>query len=160
MLEIKPIMEEDYKLIVDWNIGKDKDYLFQWAGPKVYNYPITIDQIKEHDKDINSKIFMIFINNIPTGSIELDKIDNENLSAHISRFIICDEHINKGCGTIALKELVKIAFNEMGLNRLTLSVFCFNIGAIRCYEKVGFLVKEYNRKEDQNWNFYIMEIKK
>ena len=160
MLEIKPIMEKDYKIIVDWNIGKDKDYLNQWAGPKVYHYPITIDQIKEHDKDINSKIFMIINKNISIGSVELDKIDNENLSAHVSRFILCDEYINKGFGTIALKELVKMAFDKMRLNRLTLSVFCYNIGAIRCYEKVGFLVKEYNRNEDQNWNFYLMEIKK
>jgi RimJ/RimL family protein N-acetyltransferase len=160
MLEIKTITEKDHKIIVDWNIGKDNDYLIQWAGPKVYHYPITIDQIKKHDKEKNSKIFMIFNDNIPIGSIELDKIDDKYLSAHISRFIICDEYKNKGYGTMVLKELVKKAFNDMGFNRLTLSVFCYNIGAMRCYEKVGFLVKEYNKNEDSKWNSYIMEIKK
>ena len=160
MLELKPISEYDFQTIVDWNNGKDKDYLNQWAGPKVYHYPITIDQIKEHNKNLDSKIFMIFDKKIPIGSVELDKINKKNLSAHISRFIICDEYLNKGYGTMALKELVKNAFLDLGFIRLTLSVFCYNIGAIRCYEKVGFLVKEYHKNEDVKWNFYIMEIKK
>jgi hypothetical protein len=34
MVEIKSITEDDYKLIVDWNNGKNKDYLSQWAGIK------------------------------------------------------------------------------------------------------------------------------
>jgi len=159
MLEIRQINEKDYQLIVNWNEGKDKDYLNQWAGSKIYQYPITIDQIKEHDKDNSSQIFIIFFEDNPIGSVELDRINKENSSANVCRFIISDNNINKGYGTLALKQLVKMAFTEMRLNKLTLSVFCYNIGALRCYEKVGFLVKEYNKREDPNWNSYVMEIK-
>ena len=159
MFEIKPITEKDYQIIVNWNNGKDKNYLNLWAGPNVYHYPITIEQIKKHDKNVNSKIFMILYQNNPIGSVELDKIDYENLSSHVSRYIICDEHMNKGYGTMALKKLIEMSFSEMKLNILTLSVFCFNVGAIRCYEKAGFLVKKFNKVEDQDWNSYIMEIK-
>ena len=159
MLEIRQINEQDYQLIVKWNEGKDKDYLNQWAGSKIYQYPITIDQIKEHDKDKASQIYIIFFESNPIGSVELDRINIENSSANACRFIISDNNLNKGYGTLALKQLVKIAFTEMGLNRLTLSVFCYNIGALRCYEKVGFFVKEYNKREDPNWNSYVMEIK-
>ena len=62
MLEIRQINEKDYQLIVNWNEGKDKDYLNQWAGSKIYQYPITIDQIKEHDKDNSSQIYIILCN--------------------------------------------------------------------------------------------------
>jgi len=159
MLEIRQINEQDYQLIVNWNKGKDKDYLNQWAGSKIYQYPITIDQIKEHDKDNCSQIFIIFFDNNPIGSVELDRINKEYSSANVCRFIISDNNLNKGYGTLALKQLVKMVFTEMGLNKLTLSVFYYNIGALRCYEKVGFLVKEYNKREDPNWNSYVMEIK-
>jgi len=158
VLNVVKITEKDYNLIVDWNIGKDENYLFQWAGPNVYHYPITIDQIKSHTNKEFSQVYIILDNQNPIGSIELEKINNETLSANISRFILCDNTKNKGFGTLALKQLIITAFKEFGLKKLTLHVFCFNTGAIRCYEKAGFLVKEFHQKEDAKWNYYTMEI--
>jgi len=158
VLSVVKITEKHYGLFLDWNKEKDGNYLFQWAGPNVYHYPITIDQIKLHANEEFSQIYMILDNENPIGSIELEKINNETLSAHISRFILCDNARNKGFGTLALKQLIIIAFKELGLKKLTLYVYCFNAGAIRCYEKAGFLVKEFHQKEDTKWNFYTMEI--
>jgi RimJ/RimL family protein N-acetyltransferase len=158
MIHIAQITEKDYHLLVDWNNGKDENYLFQWAGHKVYHYPITIDQIKSHVNEEFSRIYIIYNNGNPIGSIEFDKINKELLSANICRFIICESEKNKGIGTLALKQLCNMAFKDMGLKRLTLGVFCYNVGAIRCYEKVGFLVKEFNQREDPKWNSYTMEI--
>jgi len=50
VLNIVKITDKDYSLIVNWNNGKDENYLNQWAGHKVYHYPITTDQIKSHAK--------------------------------------------------------------------------------------------------------------
>jgi len=158
VLNVVKITEKDYNLFLDWNNGKDENYLFQWAGPNVYHYPITIDQIKSHVNEEFLQIYIILDNENPIGSIELEKINNETLSAHISRFILCDNAKNRGFGTLALKELINTAFKELGLKKLTLHVYCFNIGAIRCYEKAGFLVKEYHQREDTKWNYYTMEI--
>jgi RimJ/RimL family protein N-acetyltransferase len=160
VLNIVKIKEDDYSLFIDWNNGKDENYLFQWAGHKIYHYPITIDQIKIHANEEYSQIYIILENNNPIGSIELDKINKETLSANICRFILCDNMKSKGFGTLALKQVINIAFNELGLKKLTLGVFCFNVEAIRCYEKNGFLVKEYHQREDVKWNSYTMEINK
>ena len=157
MLRVVKITEKDYKLFVDWNKGKDENYLFQWAGPNVYHYPITIDQIKTHANEEFSQIYIILDNENPIGSIELEKINNVTLSARISRFILRDNAKNKVFGTSTLKQLIITAFKELGLKKLTLYVFCFNAGAIRCYEKAGFLVKEFHQKEDAKWNYYTME---
>jgi RimJ/RimL family protein N-acetyltransferase len=159
VLSVVKITGKDYKLFVDWNKGKEENYLLQWAGPNVYHYPITIDQIKLHANEEFSQIYIILNNENPIGSIELEKINNETLSAHITRFILCDNAKNKGFGTLALKQLINTAFKELGLKKLTLYVFCFNVGAIRCYEKAGFLVKKFHQKEDAKWNYYTMEIK-
>ena len=158
VLNLAKITEKDYNLFLDWNNGKDENYLFQLAGPNVYHYPITIDQIKSHANEEFSQVYIILNNENPIGSIELENINNETLSANINRFILCDNAKNKGFGTLALKQLIKIAFKELGLKKLTLYVFCFNAGAIRCYEKAGFLVKEFHQKDDVKWNFYTMEI--
>jgi RimJ/RimL family protein N-acetyltransferase len=158
MVELKPIKEADCQFIIDWNNGKDDDYLIQWAGNKAYTYPIDIQQIVSRLNSSTSIIYLITADGTAIGSVELDSIDKNAATARVCRFILCDEVKNKGIGTLALKRLSDIAFNEMKLNRLTLGVFCYNVGAIRCYEKCGFLIKEYHQREDVKWNAYTMEL--
>ena len=117
MLELKPITEKEFPYIVDWNNGKDENYLFQWAGHQVYKYPLTIEQIKNHNKTDNLQIYIAFCDGEAVGSIELFGIDKEQSSALICRFILCDKAKNKGLGTSILKKLSEIAFNEMKLNK-------------------------------------------
>jgi len=45
---------------------------------------------------------------------------------------------NKGCGTAALQETLRIGFGEMGLHRIHLTVFPKNERGLRCYQKCGF----------------------
>jgi len=101
---------------------------------------------------------MIFLDNICVGTVELNNIDKENLSAHVCRFLLCETNRNKGLGVLILKQLSNIAFQNMGLNRLTLNVFCYNVGAIRCYKKAGFIIEDYKQQEDTRWNTYSMEL--
>jgi len=45
---------------------------------------------------------------------------------------------NKGCGTAALHEVLRIGFRDMGLHRIHLDLFAENARALRCYQKCGF----------------------
>jgi RimJ/RimL family protein N-acetyltransferase len=45
---------------------------------------------------------------------------------------------SRGIGTWAVAELVRIGFEELGLQRIWLQVFAVNARAIRAYEKAGF----------------------
>jgi RimJ/RimL family protein N-acetyltransferase len=44
---------------------------------------------------------------------------------------------NRGHGTAALREVLRIGFAEMGLHRIYLTVFPENQRGLRCYEKCG-----------------------
>ncbi len=44
----------------------------------------------------------------------------------------------KGYGTAATREVVRIGFEEMGLERIWLTASSVNPRGVRCYEKVGF----------------------
>jgi len=48
------------------------------------------------------------------------------------------EYWGKGYGTDAMRTVLRYAFDELGLNRVTLGVFEYNPRAIRAYEKAGF----------------------
>ena len=52
----------------------------------------------------------------------------------------------KGYGTAALREVLRIGFEEMALHRIHLDAFAGNARGIRCYEKCGFRHEGLHRK--------------
>ena len=52
----------------------------------------------------------------------------------------------KGYGTEAIPAMVRYGMDELGLSRVYLKAFSFNVRAIHVYEKCGF--REYDRTAD------------
>ncbi|MBI3161177.1 MAG: GNAT family N-acetyltransferase [Chloroflexi bacterium] len=73
------------------------------------------------------------------GDINLDVVNNWlGRNAFVGLAIGSREHWGKGYGTDAMKVMLRFAFTEINLNRVTLNVFEYNPRAIRSYEKAGF----------------------
>ena len=74
------------------------------------------------------------------------------------------EFWGKGYGSDAMKVILRYAFTELNLRRVTLNVFEYNPRAIRCYEKVGFQhegrVRKYLNREGRRWDLVYMGIMK
>ena len=72
------------------------------------------------------------------------------------------EDWGKGYGTDAMRILLRYAFNELNLPRVTLDVFEYNPRAIRSYEKVGFVhegrVRQLLLREGRRWDLIYMGI--
>ncbi len=68
----------------------------------------------------------------------------------------------KGYGTDAMKVVLRYAFSELNLHRVTLGVFEYNLRAIRSYEKIGFMVEGRIRKQldrdGKRWDMIHMGI--
>jgi RimJ/RimL family protein N-acetyltransferase len=69
---------------------------------------------------------------------------------------------NKGYGTDAMRLILRYAFLELNLHRVTLSVFEYNPRAIRSYEKAGFKeegrLREAVRREGRYWDEVFMGV--
>ena len=172
MIKLSLIEKEDLIKIVQWNAGKTADYLLQWAGP-VFSYPLTLGQVENYylneakRENPNVLIYKIILTETEEiiGTIEVRDIDEEKKIGRVGRFLIGSEDIRgKGIGTKALKEAVRIGFEDLKFNKITLGVFDFNESAIRCYEKVGFVKVKFtkNARKSSNgyWNLYEMAISK
>jgi len=74
------------------------------------------------------------------------------------------EFWGKGYGSDAMKLVLRYAFTELNLRRVTLNVFEYNPRAIRCYQKVGFQqegrVRKYLNREGRRWDLVYMGITK
>ena len=72
------------------------------------------------------------------------------------------EYWGKGLGTEAMSLVLRYAFTELNLHRVTLWVFEYNPRAIRSYEKAGFLkegvVRALVSREGQRHDVHIMGI--
>ena len=72
------------------------------------------------------------------------------------------EYWGKGYGTDAMRILLRYAFEELNLHRLSLSVFEYNPRAIRSYEKVGFIVegsaRQFLNRDGQRYDMIFMGI--
>ena len=172
MIRLDFLEREDLDKIIEWNVGKSADYLLQWAGP-MYNYPLTLKQLEEYFlKDVkkdDSNIFAYKILLTETGeiigTIELREIDRENRIGKVGRFLIGIENIRgRGIGVRVLKEIMRIGFEDLKFEKITLGVFDFNHSAIKCYENAGFKKEKYienARKSSAGyWNLYEMSILK
>jgi RimJ/RimL family protein N-acetyltransferase len=96
------------------------------------------------------------------GGLGMDGIDWAARETFIGIFIGEREYWSKGCGTDAMSIMLRYAFTELNLARVSLGVFEYNPRAIRTYEKVGFRhegrMRKYLNHEGQRWDILFMGI--
>ena len=102
-----------------------------------------IDYIKDK-MDNNATMFSMLEKgtNEFIGNIEFF---NRTFDAAEWGIVITTKMQNKGYGKEALMRSVEYGFNELGLNRIFLSVYADNPRAVHVYEKCGF--KEFKRDD-------------
>lgn len=120
---------------------------------------------KDFDKDAGADFFFAIHNlenNLLIGFISLFGIDWNHGNTWVGIGLGEREYWGKGYGTDAMRILLRYAFRELNLHRVTLGVFEYNPRAIRSYEKAGFTHEGRVRKElDKNgkrWDVLEMGI--
>jgi RimJ/RimL family protein N-acetyltransferase len=72
------------------------------------------------------------------------------------------ENWGKGYGTDAMRLVLRYAFDELNLHRVSLGVFEYNPRAIRSYEKAGFIVegraRQFLHRDGRRWDLIFMGI--
>jgi RimJ/RimL family protein N-acetyltransferase len=96
------------------------------------------------------------------GFIGLDGISWTHGDAWIGIGLGDREDWGKGYGTDAMRILLRYAFEELNLHRLSLSVFEYNPRAIRSYEKVGFVIegsaRQFLNRDGKRYDMILMGI--
>jgi RimJ/RimL family protein N-acetyltransferase len=155
---------EDFQRLIEWAVSPE--FLLQWAGP-IFRFPLDIPQLEEYlaaagPKPPSRVIFKAVSGTEVVGHIDLDMIDYRNRSGRMSRVLVADAWRGRGAGRAMVQALLDLGFGELGLHRIDLFVFDFNLPAIACYEKAGFAreghVREARRMGDAFWSLYQMSM--
>lgn len=133
----------------------DTDLIVQWRNnPRVrnnfiYQKPFTREGHENWVRTMvdTGKVVQFIIEDLtdgkPVGSVYFRDIDKEYSKAEYGIFIGEDSAVGKGFGSEAAYIAVEYGFEELGLHKIFLRVFADNAGAIRSYEKAGFIKEGY-----------------
>lgn len=80
------------------------------------------------------------------GTVRLHTVDPENRRATYAVGIFGPEFRGRGLGTEATRLVLAYAFDVLALHRVDLRVLAFNLRAIACYEKCGFVREGIERE--------------
>lgn len=165
-ISLHPLEEDDLPILVSWT--SSREFLMQWAGPS-FSYPLTVGQLAEHlagcraDPPLRRMLKAVECDGGMIGHAEIDAINEQAGTATVSRVIVGRPRSRgAGLGTTIMRMIVRLAFDEMGLQELDLHVFDFNARALSCYRKVGFTVESHipnaRRVGDSYWGLYRMVL--
>lgn len=136
MIRLEKFDATAYDTLISW--VENEEALMQFAGPG-FSFPLTARQLDDSLEDENRWAFKVVPENtqMMVGYCEVYLTDR---AACLGRILIGDRLRGKGIGTEIVRRLVAFSFLELGRTKAELNVFDWNTTAIKCYERVGFVV--------------------
>ncbi len=117
---------------------------------------------KQMDGSVTMAIFRKNDETKPVGFIALDGINWVSGDAWVAVGIGERDDWGKGYGTDAMRLMLRYAFCQLNLHRVSLSVFDYNPRAIRSYEKAGFVREgvspQFVEREGKRYDMLYMGI--
>lgn len=168
MIRLEYFTEADFDQLIEWI--HNEHLLTNWSG-SLFRFPLTRESLAwylEDTNDLENSDALIYKvvdtqSGKAVGHVSLGSISRKNRSARISRVLVGDpQQKGRGLCTAMIRALLRIGFEELQLHRISLGVYDFNHGAIRCYEKCGFVregvQRDILRFDDHYWSLLEMSI--
>jgi len=116
----------------------------------------------EEDKNLYHFMIRLKADDRLIGKASVQRIEWANGNAFVRLGIGAAEDRRKGYGTQALRMLLRFAFAELNLFRVTASVPEYNEGAIALLQKFGFVQEVCRRKalerDGRRWDLYVFGL--
>ncbi|WP_320129840.1 GNAT family protein [uncultured Sphaerochaeta sp.] len=167
-IQLVPFTPQDFDELIGWS--GEAPFLMQWAGP-MFHYPLTAEQLFAYNQDANNEQTSDKLNyrvllastNQGIGHVSIGSIDRDNGSARVTKVIVGESGFRgKGAGKAIVEAVLAICFGKLGLHRVTLGVFDFNIPALATYKHAGFtidgILRDARKMGETYWNLVEMSI--
>ena len=146
-VSLRPRVDADLDLL--YEIAADLD---TWEernpeGPKPLTRAVHDARLAQKD-ELENVQFVVDVDGKAVGAASLFGFDS--LARHAEAGInLAASARGRGIGTAAITQLVEFGFVRRNLHRIHLQLIASNVGALRAYEKAGFVVE--GRQREQAW---------
>ena len=135
IIKLREVTLKDWELFLKW--WKDDELIQLTSGIKETSDDVLFGYFKQLVNSPKDHHFIILCGKKAIGHVALSHKSKDISEIHI---IIGEAtYRGKGLGTEAIKKAAKLAFDELGYNRIILEVRPDNRRAIQAYEKSGFV---------------------
>ena len=158
--------EEMSKAYVRWNLNSEYVRLLNSSARSLQSAKSNAKWMEKEAEELSPASYFFSIRTLAEdkliGEIGLDVVNWPGRDAFVGLGIGETDYWSKGYGTDVMNVLLRFAFTEINLRRVTLTVFEYNPRAIRSYEKAGFRheghLRNYLNREGRRWNELYMGI--
>jgi RimJ/RimL family protein N-acetyltransferase len=158
--------EEMSKAFTRWYLNSEYFRLLNSSPHRMKSAKSTIKWMEEEVSEMSLESYYFSIRTLEDskliGEIGLDVVNWPGRDAFVGLGIGETEYWNKGYGTDVMNVLLRFAFTEINLRRVSLGVFEYNPRAIRSYEKAGFRhegrLRRLLNREGRRWDNLFMGI--
>jgi RimJ/RimL family protein N-acetyltransferase len=158
--------EEMSKMLTRWNANSEYFRLLNSSARQMYSVKSMTKWLEEEVGEMSLESYYFSIRTLAEdkliGEIGLDVVNWPGRDAFVGLGIGETEYWSKGYGTDVMNVLLRFAFTEINLRRVSLGVFEYNPRAIRSYEKAGFRhegrLRGLLNREGRRWDNLFMGI--
>jgi RimJ/RimL family protein N-acetyltransferase len=158
--------EEMSKAYTHWYLNSEYSRLLNSSARPVKSVKSEVKWMEEKVAEMSVANYYFSIRTLAEdkliGELGLDVVNWAGRDAFVGLGIGETEYWSKGYGTDIMNVLLRYAFTEINLKRVTLTVFEYNPRAIRSYEKAGFRHEGRRRRalnrEGRRWDELYMGI--
>jgi RimJ/RimL family protein N-acetyltransferase len=140
------------------------DALWQWSGVRSFTWPLDRGQLLRDlaaRADSGGPLAALDESGDMVGHVLIDAQHDHGVGL-IGRVAVAPDRRGRGLGTALMRATVRHGFDQMGLHRLQLVVYTFNVAAIATYRSVGFVVdgvaRESARGSRGRWDGLTMSL--
>ncbi len=160
---VAPNPEADAETLARWS--RDSEFLRLFGGGPARPWTAKSTR-QEIEKDLEKNDLLLFFIRTLADDRLIGLVDLEPIWPHGDGWIGMGlgerEYWGKGYGRDAMRVMLRYAFTELNLHRVSLNVFAYNARAIRSYEKAGFIVEGRARRpmnrDGRRWDVIYMGI--
>jgi len=159
------LIKVDPKRYIEYHnaIEDASESCYKFTGGKLsFSLEKTKSYLTRIASDDSRRDFFMIDNDKIIGEVVLNEMDGDGCNTRIAIFNEKDQ--NKGYGKIALKEVLKLGFNELNLHRIELEVYDFNTRGIHVYKQLGFveegILRDAYKDENGYHNIIVMSMLK
>jgi RimJ/RimL family protein N-acetyltransferase len=152
------------KIEAGWLLNSEYSRLLDWDPARRFSSQTVQKNVEKlyDNSDIYSFTIRLLENDRIVGGIGLDGVDWAHRDSFVGIGLGEKEDWGKGYGTDAMKVILRYAFTELNLRRVSLDVFEYNPRGVRSYEKAGFSIEGRVRgqilREGRRWDVIFMGI--
>jgi RimJ/RimL family protein N-acetyltransferase len=158
--------EEMSKAFARWHLNSEYQRLLNASPHRMQSAKSNLKWMEEKVGEMSPANYFFSIRTLAEdkliGELGMDVVNWPGRDAFVGLGIGETEYWSKGYGTDVMNVLLRFAFTEINLRRISLTVFEYNPRAIRSYEKAGFRheghLRNFLNREGRRWNELYMGI--